>query len=320
MPKRKQQGTDGDVKEEPGVLAPWQIPIITPDLPGSRKERFSAEETDLLVCEVKAREQKIYGNGSVPPKLPEVKQAWEEVAASVSSSSGITRTAAQCRKRYNDVRRRGKKLAAQRKQLLETGGGPSTKTEDVTSAEDITAFTLSDENIEGYGGIEVGFQAPLAEDPEAGPIKQEPEAVVEEDLMVEQPSTRSSGEKSQPRSRRGNIIRQEDHPFLELQQAGFNMLERELGGIMRSVRRVNTRLSRIEMLLRPLGRIADNLGRLAEAVEHFVAATPPLTTCSPPSTRSSMSTLPPDVPGPSRGQPRRGAPRLRTQGGRIPPV
>ena len=33
------------------------------DLPGGKKERFTAEETDLLVREVKAREQKIYGDG-----------------------------------------------------------------------------------------------------------------------------------------------------------------------------------------------------------------------------------------------------------------
>ncbi|XP_048883472.1 uncharacterized protein LOC125750125 isoform X2 [Brienomyrus brachyistius] len=284
------------------------------DMPGSRKERFSAEETDLLVHEVKAREQTIYGNSRIPPKLSEVKQAWEEVAVSVSSSSGISRTATQCRKRYNDVRRRGKqKLAAHRKLLLKTGGGPPTTTDDLTSAEDIAASTLKAESKEGFGGLEVGIQAPLAEDPEAGPIKQEQVVDEEGEEMVEQPSSKSRGETNRPRTRRGNIIRQEDHPFLELQQAGFNMLERELGGISRGVRRVNTHLSRTEMLLQPLGRIADNLGRLAGAVERLISATPPTqTTQSPPSTRSNINTLPPDAPGPSRGRSCPGAPRLRT--------
>ncbi|KAK0146724.1 hypothetical protein N1851_013931 [Merluccius polli] len=97
---------------------------------------------------------------------------------------------------------------------------------------------------------------------------------------------------------RGQQERQDDHPFLELQQTGFNMLERELGGIQQSVRWVNTPLSRMEMLLRPLGHIADSLGRLDEAVEHLVAATPP----PPPSTRSIRSTLRSAAPGPSSGQ------------------
>ncbi len=48
------------------------------------------------------------------------------------------------------------------------------------------------------------------------------------------------------------------------------MLERELGGLRRSVCRLNTRLGRVEVLLQPLERIADNLGRLAEAVERGV--------------------------------------------------
>ncbi|XP_048110478.1 myb-related transcription factor, partner of profilin-like [Alosa alosa] len=135
-------------------------------LPG-RQERFGHEETETLVREVKAREHEIFGDARTPPKLPEVKQAWEEVAASVSSSSGITRTAAQCRKRYSDVRRRGKqKLAVNRKQRLETGGGPG-NIEDLTPVEDLAASTLSAESIEGFGGLEVGVQhqALLAEDP-----------------------------------------------------------------------------------------------------------------------------------------------------------
>ena len=73
------------------------------DLPGGKKERCSGEETDLLVHEVKAHKQTIYGTSRNPPKIPKVKQAWQNVAASVSSV--ITRTATQCCKPYNNVRR-----------------------------------------------------------------------------------------------------------------------------------------------------------------------------------------------------------------------
>ncbi|XP_031155870.1 trace amine-associated receptor 1-like [Sander lucioperca] len=98
-------------------------------------------------------------------------------------------------------------------------------------------------------------------------------------------------------------MRQEDHPFLEVQQAGFSMLARKLSGIRQRVWHVNTRLSRLEMLLRPLGRIADNVGRLADAVERLVPATPPPpSTRSPPITRSTRTTLCPAAPGTSRGQ------------------
>ncbi|KAJ8356767.1 hypothetical protein SKAU_G00195610 [Synaphobranchus kaupii] len=279
-----------------------------------RKEWFTASETDLLVREVKAREQQVYGSRRVPPKLPEVKQAWDEVAVSISSFSGITRSAAQCRKRYNDVRRRGKrKLAAHQSQHSLTGGGPPTTSEDLTPAEDIAASTLSAESIEGFGGVQVGVQAPLAEDPEAGPsTREQGVGPVVKGAETEEPAAlRSTGETSRPRSQRGNTTQQEDHPFLELQQAGFHMLERELGAVRRSIGRINTRLCRMQVLLQPLARIADNLGRLADAVERLVPATPPPpTTRSPPSTRSVTRTLPPAAPGPSHGQPRRGATRL----------
>ncbi|KAK7896599.1 hypothetical protein WMY93_021924 [Mugilogobius chulae] len=89
-----------------------------------RSKRFGEEETLHLVQEVKDRQVLIYGDGKAAPKPHTVKQAWSEVAAAVSSSSGIIRTADQCRKRYNDVRRRGKqKAATNRQEAAVTGGG-----------------------------------------------------------------------------------------------------------------------------------------------------------------------------------------------------
>ncbi|KAJ8335323.1 hypothetical protein SKAU_G00386650 [Synaphobranchus kaupii] len=207
-----------------------------------RKERLTAEETDLLVHEVKAREEKIYGNRRVPPKLLEVKQAWDEVAVSISSFSGITRTAAQCHKRYNDVRRRAKrKLATHRSQNSGTGGGPP------TAIEDRTSLPLPSV-LKAWGGT-----APLAEDPEAGPsTRKQGVGPVLKGAETEEPAAlRSTGEMSRPRSQHGNTTQQEDHPFLELQ--------REWGAVRRSIGHVNTRLRRMQVLLRPLARITDNL-------------------------------------------------------------
>jgi len=127
------------------------------DLPGTRNERFTSEETDVLVRAVKDREVSLYGDGRNPPKIAAVKAAWEEIAA-VVSEAGPHRTSLNCRKRYNDVRRRGKaKLAANCKARQKTGGG-SGSYQDLTPAENLAASTLTAESVEGFGGLEVGTQ------------------------------------------------------------------------------------------------------------------------------------------------------------------
>ena len=59
-----------------------------------------------------------------PANANYVKTAWEEVTAIVSASSlGPLRTVGQCRKRFNDVRPRGKhKLASCQRDTCSTGG------------------------------------------------------------------------------------------------------------------------------------------------------------------------------------------------------
>ncbi len=43
-------------------FVPWRVAIMMANFPSVEKERFTREETDLLVCEVKVCEQKIYGD------------------------------------------------------------------------------------------------------------------------------------------------------------------------------------------------------------------------------------------------------------------
>ena len=126
-------------------------------LPGARNDRFTTEDTDVLVRAVKERELALYGDGRNPPKIASVKAAWEEIAVIVSEA-GQHRTSLHCRKRYNNVRRRGKaKLAANSQARQKTGGG-SGSYQDLTPAEDIAASTLTAESVEGFGGFEVGTQ------------------------------------------------------------------------------------------------------------------------------------------------------------------
>lgn len=113
-------------------------------------------------------------------------------------------------------------------------------------------------------------------------------------------SPRSRRWASRPRTRRASGGRPEDHPFLELQRAGFDMLERELGGVRRSVSRVSARLCRVEALLRPLARVAHSLGRLADAVERLVpaASSPPAAPLPPDSSPAHPPLLLLHPPGP----------------------
>ena len=73
------------------MLVPCRIAIKMANLPGARQERSIAEETDVLVRVVKAREVALYGDGRNPSKLALVKWAWEETATIVSMA-GIPRT------------------------------------------------------------------------------------------------------------------------------------------------------------------------------------------------------------------------------------
>ncbi|CAM4578864.1 unnamed protein product [Leuciscus chuanchicus] len=293
------------------------------DLPGARLERFTAEDTDVLVRAVKDREVMLYGDGRNPPKSASVKQAWEEIATIVSSA-GIPRTSHQCRKRYNDIRRRGKsKLASINRARRVTGGG-SASTQDLTPAEDIAASTLTAESVEGFGGFEIGTQ------PETQAVQ--PQASQEDPGLASRahgPSEERTAQPSmsRPTTRRGSIARPEDHPFLQLQQTGFEMLERELSGMRQSV---DDRLDRMAMLLRPLGCISSSLERIAAAMERgpSSAAPPPVVPLPPPvvplppsptpspSTRSTRRTSRNAIPGPSGVQSRRGARRKTTRGGK----
>ena len=43
------------------MLVPWRIAIMMVDLPGARQERFTTDETDVLVRVVKDREMTVVG-------------------------------------------------------------------------------------------------------------------------------------------------------------------------------------------------------------------------------------------------------------------
>ena len=82
---------------------------VVMDLERQRAIRFSEDEIKVLVHEVKQRQRTIYGSSAKAPNRENAKQAWVEVAAAVSSFSGIERTVDQVKKRFDSTKRTGKK-------------------------------------------------------------------------------------------------------------------------------------------------------------------------------------------------------------------
>lgn len=253
--------------------------------PGIRRgERFTEEETAVLVREVRARKYAIYGRNNIPPKYSEAKKSWEEISEIVSKICGITRTTNQIRKKYNDVRRRSNRKNASFKSQT-----TRQRERNVGNAENNTHLTNPSDMSMGFGGLEIGLQAPLKEEPEDQPVLlnnetvPEQKAVLEEEPLQEQESdverddyselqvSLQSEATSPPRSVCRSMAQPDEHALIDLQQSGFNMLERELVGVRQNISCLNTRLNRIEVLLRPIGHIADSLGRIATAVERLTS-------------------------------------------------
>ena len=130
--------------------------------------------------------------------------------------------------------------------------------------------------------------------------------------------------------RRRNIVRPEDHPILDVQQAGFGMVERELGGLRRGLCSLNRGLNACVVGMARqhalLAQGVDALQRSAQAMEHLTrlrgaptaTAPPPSVAVPPPAGRPTTRAAgrqppppPPPPPRPSRGQSTRRGPRLR---------
>ncbi|XP_026792325.3 uncharacterized protein LOC113540185 isoform X1 [Pangasianodon hypophthalmus] len=193
---------------------------------------------------------------------------------------------AQCRKRFNDVRRRAKQHAASRGHMHAAGGGPSVS-QSLSAAEHMAVSTLSQDSKIGLEGIEIGLSASAPQaDGAQGPKS---EAAKEEMAELDEPvQQRGRSQNSQQRA--------SDLAFLDLQQGGFTMLQRELGALRRSV---NTRLCRMESRVYPLLVSTEvNLRRLADAAERCC---PPFGNTESPSVRAATQSRSFGLP-PRRGR------------------
>ncbi|XP_055009062.1 myb-related transcription factor, partner of profilin-like [Boleophthalmus pectinirostris] len=264
-----------------------RVTLNLEDFPRSRRGlRFTDAEVSLLANEVKKRKSIIYGNDNTPPQPHQVRRAWEEIAEIVSSLCGIQRNPDQCRKRYNDIKRRGQPVTPvvprqteravsppkrEMRVVLRKRGRPPKKREKVTKT--VCPVPESKKNVEPQD-LEFEVHAPIEEDPDYEPSPKKRAAVKpvipEVVTLPVPPSPRAAPSLPKPRS-----IATDRHPFLELQQAGFDMLQSELSGLRDSITSLESRMSQMEVLLRPIGHIANSLSRIASAVERLTCPPSP---------------------------------------------
>ncbi|CAJ1087324.1 myb-related transcription factor%2C partner of profilin-like [Xyrichtys novacula] len=224
----------------------------------ARQPNFSQEETDALVREVQSRSGRIYGHANRPPRVDDAKAAWEEVSAAVNQvCPDVLRTAAQCKKRFNDVRRRAKLKLSQHPAHHKGGGG---------GGGGRTAAAG------GRGEEKEGEDEDDCEEEDQG----EPEPV---------PETREGagrGDEPATRGRRRNRVQREDQPFLDTQRAGFLMLERELGSMGTRLGSLEAQVKALQEVLQasllPLAAGVATLQRLVQVAERLL---PPAESSAP---------------------------------------
>ncbi|XP_061688598.1 myb-related transcription factor, partner of profilin [Syngnathoides biaculeatus] len=243
-----------------------------------RQPNFSQEETDLLIREVEARKERLYGTASRAPRPDEVKLAWKEITSILNESNhGLLRTAAQYKKRFNDVRRRAKnKLCCIRKEQQQGTRGGAAATACLSPLEELVA-SIPTVSREGFGGVEVGVSGqPVGKkdgffEPAPSAESRAP-AAEEADEPKDDAGVDGSGEEladgsgdapdRRPSGRRRGRERG-DRPFLDLQRGGFEMLERELSTL-------NSHLRSLQSGVLPLlASIDGSLRRIADAAERL---------------------------------------------------
>ncbi|KAJ7303898.1 hypothetical protein JRQ81_011409 [Phrynocephalus forsythii] len=125
-----------------------------PGMPGEseettrlRKPRFSYEENQVLIREVRANYAKLYGAQSRRVTVAERRRVWEGIAAKINSLTSWKRTGQEVQKRWNDFKRRTKeKLARVPHSTQGAGvggvgvGGPGG--DETFSAEEETIFAI----------------------------------------------------------------------------------------------------------------------------------------------------------------------------------
>jgi len=121
---------------------------------------FSKQEMEVLVSEVEARQEILFGKLGMHLTSEMKKGGWSEVTEKVNQvSGGELRTEKSVKKKWTDMASMlKKKEAARRREMCVTGGGTAPDTETLSDVEVKVVGMLASESIEGvYGGCDVGL-------------------------------------------------------------------------------------------------------------------------------------------------------------------
>ncbi|KAM3829904.1 myb-related transcription factor, partner of profilin [Vipera latastei] len=121
-----------------------------------RKPRFSYEENQILIQEVRANYGKLYGSQSRRVTVAERRHVWEGIAGKINSITSWKRTGQEVQKRWNDFKRRTKEKLAR---VPHSTQGAGSTGDEAFSAEEETLFAILGPGLmpgPGPGGAESG--------------------------------------------------------------------------------------------------------------------------------------------------------------------
>ncbi|XP_005413878.1 PREDICTED: myb-related transcription factor, partner of profilin [Chinchilla lanigera] len=124
-----------------------------------RKPRFSFEENQILIREVRAHYPQLYGAQSRRVSVAERRRVWDGIAAKINGITSWKRTGQEVQKRWNDFKRRTKEKLARVPHSTQ-GAGPAA--EDSFSAEEETIFAILGPSVAGPGSSAGAEEPPAA--------------------------------------------------------------------------------------------------------------------------------------------------------------
>lgn len=124
-----------------------------------RKPRFSFEENQILIREVRAHYPQLYGAQSRRVSVAERRRVWDSIASKINGITSWKRTGQEVQKRWNDFKRRTKEKLARVPHSTQ-GAGPAA--EDTFSAEEETIFAILGPGVAGPGAGAGTEESPTA--------------------------------------------------------------------------------------------------------------------------------------------------------------
>ena len=90
----------------------------------AKKKNYTEPELEVLLSEVEARKHVLFGTLSSGVSSKRKKTGWESVCQAVNAVGSETRTQAEVKKKWSDIKVDVKRrLAAHRRSVVQTGGG-----------------------------------------------------------------------------------------------------------------------------------------------------------------------------------------------------